>query len=126
MSSRNDWWDYTGRNDCLAHSQGHKYLLKIGSGPNARYFYTQAQVDAYKRLKSGVKREVGGVKRFIRTQKGKKTKNGNESIYSPDGKHVTYLKTNRKRQVTKWGKTKKTGKIERGLVKGYKLLHPGQ
>lgn len=33
----------------LAHSfnKNHKFILKIGEGPKARYFYTKAQVEAY-------------------------------------------------------------------------------
>lgn len=40
--------------DSLGHKNGFKYLLKIPIGKTFRYFYTQAEVDAYKNRKSGM------------------------------------------------------------------------
>lgn len=38
----------------LIHKNGFKYLLKIPVGKTFRYFYTQAEVDAYKKRKTGM------------------------------------------------------------------------
>ena len=43
---------YETKDGYLAHwgfNSNHKYIMKVGEGPNARYLYTQAEVDAYRR-----------------------------------------------------------------------------
>lgn len=110
-------------NDYLVH-RDHKYVMKIGNGPNARYFYSQAELDAYRKLKGGIKNELRGIKRFRRALKG----SGNVS-YNPDGKTYSrykYTKNKKGERVAKMGKKRKTGHVERGMLAAYRILHPGE
>lgn len=68
----------------------HKYIAKIGSGKDARYFYSQSELDAYKKAFSSKdelndayaisqkhRGEVGGLKSDISYKYDKKTKSRN-------------------------------------------------
>lgn len=46
MYGDNDYRDY------LEHARTHKYLMKIGKGAKARYFYTREQIENYQRLRN--------------------------------------------------------------------------
>ena len=59
---KNDW------NDWLAHRQ-HKYIKKIGSGPNARYFYTQDELRAYYDKQTLTRRQDNFKKEWSNRQK---------------------------------------------------------
>lgn len=39
---------YNDHRDYLQHARAHKYILKIGKGINARYFYTQQEINAFR------------------------------------------------------------------------------
>lgn len=51
--------------------QNHKYILKIGEGRQARYFYTQEEIAAYKReLQNAAKKTVNNVKNNVKEVTG--------------------------------------------------------
>lgn len=79
-SSRNDWNDY------LMHRK-HKYIKKIGSGRNARYFYTMDELRAYYKLQTA----PADTAYAARTKKNKLVDTAQDKVdYKKDEKHGLY------------------------------------
>ena len=118
------YYDKHGRlcymSDYLVHERNHKYIAKMQTGRGTRYFYSQSELDAFNKLKKGVKGEIAGIKRFYKASQGK----GNV-FYTSDGKgyRKAKLKGNR---VISMGKEKKARLIERGMLAAWRFLHPGE
>lgn len=67
---KNDYRDYVQHG--FFSRKNHKYIMKIGEGKFARYFYTPQEVDAYKRAKAGGSK--GGIgSQFRKGTYGQKT-----------------------------------------------------
>lgn len=129
VDRRNDWNDY------LMHRQ-HKYIKKIGSGRNARYFYTMDELRAYYKLQSApADAAYGG-----RSAKNKLVDKAQDLVephlFSDDYAEEREKKKNRKRfkrDLKSWARMKRghgkallktARKAIRGRSKAERLLIP--
>lgn len=94
----------------LRRGQAHKYIMKIGEGLKARYFYTQAEVDAYmKGAKKGYDAGRNSTKLGLKL---------NEATRKPVYENNSFVERNRARNLSTEDKGERVGyKVGKGVKK---------
>ena len=71
--------------------KAHKYLLKIGEGAKARYFYTQAEIDAYyRKVRGNTEQKVNKYKSKVKESNKRVKEKIKEKIDDRTGKTARY------------------------------------